>query len=76
MYIHYDEPKGERCTNGSICNDIDSVLLARQELKLAILQTIEAGDEGMQYGLYHPFSAVSQDARERFAEAVIQRLRS
>lgn len=76
MYIHYDEPRGERCTNGNICNDIDAVLLARQDLKRAILEIIEVGDEGMQWGLYHPFSAVAQDSRERFCEAVIQRLGS
>lgn len=58
----------------AVCADVDSVFTARQELKQAILQTIEEGDEGIPWGCFHPFSAVAQDARERFASAVIQRL--
>lgn len=60
----------------AICNDVDAVLQARRELKQAILQTIEEGDEGIPWGCFHPFSAVAQDSRERFADAVIQRLGS
>lgn len=71
-YINCDEPRGER----AILKDIDTVLLARQELKQAILEVLDAGDNGMIWGCFHPFSAVAQDARERFCEAVIQRLRS
>lgn len=62
----------------AVCADVDSVLTARQELKLAILQTIEEGDNSIPWGVgfYHPFAPVREDARERFCDAVIQRLRS
>lgn len=70
-YIHYDEPKGER-----VLRDIDAVLLARHGLRLAILATIEEGLNGIPWGagFYHPFGAVREEARERFCEAVIQRV--
>lgn len=62
----------------AICQDIDQVLLARQQLKLAILETIEEGDNSIPWGagFYHPFAPVREEARERFADAVIQRLGS
>lgn len=74
MYIHFDEPRGER----AILNDIDSVLLARQQLKLAILEVIAAGDPETKkpWGCFHPFGCVADDSQERFADAVIQRLGS
>lgn len=69
-YINYDEPRSAQ----RILRDIDAVLLARHALRQAILEVLEAGDNGMIWGCFHPFSAVAQDARERFASAVIQRL--
>lgn len=70
-YLSYDDPL-ER----AILNDIDAALLARRELRQAILQTIEEGDGGIPWGMgfYHPFSAIAMDSRERFCEAVIQRV--
>lgn len=70
--------RGTDWAGEEICADISAVLLARQELKQAILQTIEAGDPETEepWGCFHPFSSVALDAKERFADAVIQRLGS
>lgn len=72
-YLSYNEPRGER-----ICRDISAVLRARQELKQAILEVLAEGDQGIPWyrAFGHPFPIVREDANERFADAVIQRLRS
>lgn len=70
-YLSYDEPRGEQ-----ICRDISAVLLARQELKQAILEVLAEGDQGIPWyrAFGHPFGAVRDEAKERFADAVIQRV--
>lgn len=70
-----------------ICADISEVLEQRGEIAIrtAILTIIDDGDpttkvageiRGKPWGWDHPFDSVGTDARERFADAVLERLRS
>lgn len=63
----------------TICADIDSVLEKRGEVNLryAILTVIDDGDplDGKAWAIDHVFPDVSNDARIRFCDAVVEHLR-
>ena len=53
-----------------VCADISAVLRGRNRLREILLEVIDDGDEGMPWGLDHPFSDVANEQRLRFCDAV------
>lgn len=73
--------------DSEVCEDIDAALQIRQghnKLRAVLFQVIDDGDpltkkageiRGLPWAIDNPFEPVADEARGRFIEAVIQKLR-